>query len=318
MSSPEPFNGNVSSSPAQRLVIAVGALIVITLTVVAAILLAVQPQASATATPVGPPQTVVAVLPMATFTSAPRPTDTPSVAPSPSPTSGPTEAPTNTPVPPPATNTPVPQPPTSTSTPMVIIVTPTPLPQTPPTPGPAPVETLGVCQPPPSWAAYTVQAGDTLNSLSARTGVSVYDLQQVNCLSTFTIQPGQVIYLPFNPPSPTATATTTPVTPSPTASVTPTNTPTPRPPEIFDWSVSLARDTITIRGRYFDPNSFGFRVELIGLSGTLPALELGQLRSSTSFEAKIPSTVPGGDYDMRVINPDGQFVQRRITLPAPP
>jgi hypothetical protein len=146
----------------------------------------------------------------------------------------------------------------------------------------------------------------------------VYDLQQVNCLPTFTLQPGQVIYLPFNPPSPTATATSTPLTPSPTASVTPTSTPTPRPPEIFEINISLARDILTIRGRYFEPNSFGFRVELTGQTGTLPPLELGQLRSNTGFEAKIPPTVPGGDYDLRVINPDGQFVQRRITLPAPP
>jgi hypothetical protein len=59
-------------------------------------------------------------------------------------------------------------------------------------------------------------------------------------------------------------------------------------------------------------------VELTGLSGTLPPLELGDLRSSTGFEALIPSTVPAGDYDLRVINPDNQFAQRRIALPAPP
>jgi hypothetical protein len=163
-----------------------------------------------------------------------------------------------------------------------------------------------------------VQSGDTLNSLSARTGVSVFDLQQVNCLPSFTLQPGQTLYLPFNPPSPTPTATSTPVTPSPTAPATPTSTPTPRPPEIFEINVSLARDTITIRGRYFEPNSPGFRVELTGLSGTLPPLELGQLRTSTGFDAKIPADLPGGDYDLRVINPDGQFAQRRINIPPPP
>ncbi|MFN8458359.1 MAG: LysM peptidoglycan-binding domain-containing protein [Anaerolineae bacterium] len=324
MSLPEPSfnNGNNSSSPLQRILIAAGTLIVIALTVIIAVLLAVQPTPPGVTVTPAVTATAVVVGPSLTFTPLP-PTFTPtsgaiaaSVTPLP-PTPAPTTAlpPTNTSVPVPPTPTPF----VATATPMVIVVTPTSLPVTPTTAGAAPGNTPGVCQPPATWVAYTVQAGDTLNTLAARTGASVFDLQQVNCLQNFTLQSGQVVYLPINPPTPTATGTATPVTPSPTPSATPTQTSTPRPPEIFEIAISLARDKITIKGRNFEPNpSQGFRVELTGLTGTLPPLVLGDLRSSTGFEVIIPSTVPAGDYDLRVINPDNQFVQRRITLPVLP
>lgn len=326
MSLPEPsFNGNNNSSPLQRILIAAGTLIVIALTVIIAVLLAVQPSPPGiTATP-PVTATSAAILPSLTFTPLP-PMLTPTSGTVASPTSLPatetpttTLPPTSTPIPVPPTDTPTPPPPAATSTPVIVVVTLTPLPFTPTTAAAAPGNTPGVCQPPPTWIAYTVQAGDTLNTLAVRTGASVFDLQQVNCLQNFTLQPGQVVYLPFNPPTPTATGTATPVTPSPTPSSTPTQTPTPRPPEIFEIAISLGRDKITIRGRNFEPDpGQGFRVELTGLMGTLPPLELGDLRSSTGFEVLIPSSVPAGDYDLRVINPDNQFVQRRITIPAAP
>ncbi|MBI1880018.1 MAG: LysM peptidoglycan-binding domain-containing protein, partial [Chloroflexi bacterium] len=163
---------------------------------------------------------------------------------------------------------------------------------------------------------YLVQAGDTLDSLSRRTNTSVYDLQQVNCLQSFTIQPGQTIYLPFNPPTSTPTGTSTPVTPSPTPSRTGTPTSTPRAPEVFRADVSIDRTTISVVGRYFRPDEEGFIVELRGTTGAIP-LALGRLRSSTSFEADLPppSNLPGGTYDLRVINPDNQFAVIRVTIP---
>ncbi len=326
MSLPEPsFNGSNSSSPLQRILIAAGTLIVIALTVIIAVLLAVQPAPPGVTVTPAVTATAAVIAPSLTLTPPPPPpTLTPTgvvasstpLPPTPAPTTP--LPPTDTPVPLPPTDTPTPLPPPDTPTPVIVIVTPTPLPS-PPTAAAAPGGTPGVCQPPPAWSLYTVQSGDTLNTLAARTGVSVYDLQQVNCLQNFTLQPGQVVYLPFNPPSPTPTATSTPVTPSPTPSVTPTQTPTPRPPEIFEITISIARDKITIKGRNFEPDpSQGFRVELTGLTGTLPPLDLGSLRSSTGFEVLIPPSLPAGDYDLRVINPDNQFVQRRITIPAPP
>jgi hypothetical protein len=69
-------------------------------------------------------------------------------------------------------------------------------------------------------------------------------------------------------------------------------------------------------GRYFRPDEDGFGVELRGAGGTIP-LALGRLRSSTSFEAELPppAELPGGNYNLFVINPDNQFDEIRVTLP---
>lgn len=304
----------------QRLLIAIGTLVVVALTVVAAILLAVRnPESPVAETPVATPTTVAAIISSPTPTLLPPATNTATVAPSPSPTPLPVEVATNTPQPPPpATDTPVPPPPTPapTFTPIIVIVTPTPLPATEPSAAPVPGGTPEACQAPSNWTSYVVQVGDTLNSLAERTNVSVYDLQQVNCFTNLTVQPGQTIYLPFTPPTPTVTPTGTPVTPSPTPTLTGTPTATPRAPEIFTAEPSVDRTTIFVVGRNFDVNENGFRVELRGGSGTI-RLGLGNLRSSTSFEA-VPTpqaTLPSGSHDLRVINPDGQFDVLRISVP---
>ncbi|MBE7469581.1 MAG: hypothetical protein DPW09_23870 [Anaerolineae bacterium] len=315
---PSTNNGSSASSPVQRLLIALGTLVVVALTVVAAILLAVRnPESPVTETPVVTP-TAALVVPSLTPTPPPPATNTATLEPTPSPTSVPVEAATNTPQPPPATSTPVPPPPTpaSTPTPIIVVVTPTPLPATSPSAGPAPGGTAGVCQPPPSWTTYVVQVGDTLNALAERTNVSVYDLQQVNCFTNLTVQPGQTIYLPFTPPTPTITPTNTPTTPTPTPTLTGTPTATPRAPEIFTAEPSVDRTTIFVVGRNFEVEEGGFRVELRGATG-VTRLALGDLRSSTSFEAKLPpvAELPAGNYDLRVINPDGQFDVLRISLP---
>ena len=60
-----------------------------------------------------------------------------------------------------------------------------------------------VCDPPPGWFAYTVKTGDTLNKLSASTGVTPQELADANCLSESRLMPGSILYLP--PIQPTAT-----------------------------------------------------------------------------------------------------------------
>ncbi len=103
-------------------------------------------------------------------------------------------------------------PPTATST----ITTPTP--------------TSAPCYPPISWAVYIVRPGDTLSGLAARYNLSVYQLQQANCLTSTFIYAGQILRVPFvffTPtftPLPTSTPTNVP-TATPTA--TSTNTPAP-------------------------------------------------------------------------------------------
>lgn len=317
MSAPEPLNDSSTSSPLQRLAIILGTLVVIILTILAAVVLALRdlPQQEATPTVavvinpvVSPPVfTATPLLPtplptQLTETPSPTPTVVPTQAPPATPT--PTLEPTQTPLPP--TDTPQP---VFTPTPQVVFATATPLPQ-PPVVAPQPPAGRTVCQPPPEWVPYVVQLGDTLNSLALRTNSSVYDLQQVNCLEVFTLEIGQTIYLPFTPPTPTITYTPTPRTPTPTPSRTGTPTPTPRPPEIFSNFPESGRTTeeitVAVQGRNFQPDDAGFRVEL-RTGGTREILELGDLRTTTSFEVTVPAGLAVNTYDLWVINPDDQF-----------
>lgn len=302
------LNGNGSTSPWQRVAIAIGTLIIVVLTVVAALLLAMQelpsgeePPAIVEITPSPTiPALVVTFTPSPTFTSPP-PTSTPA-APSPA-----TDTPTAAPLPPTATFTsiPTPLPPPPSPTPIIVIVTPTPLPAL-PTQAPA---AGGACQPPPSWVSYVVQPGDTLDSLAARSGMSVFELQQVNCLSAFNLKVGQTLYLPVTPPTPTVT-----YTPSPTGTrpPTPTRTATPTLPQIdsvtpnrVDREIADGEVVITVLGRNFQPNTLEFRAELRG-PVTNVALLLGDAYSSTSFNAIVPAGLPEGSYSLVVTNPHGR------------
>lgn len=322
MSSPTPSpNGNTTTSSIQRLAIAAGALIVVILTVVIALFLAAQDLPEGGQTPVS------LVSPTATATG--RPTTAPAL-PSPSPTTPPTETPSATPTPsatleptgtplpsPTGTDTPVPLTPTPPPTPVIIIVTPTPLPVTPQTGG-------GVCQPPPTWVIYQVQAGDTLNSLASRTNTTVFDLQQVNCLPSITLQPGQTIYLPFTPPPPTQTPTAVPTRPS---GPTPTRSPTPTSPQIDSVTPSRVDEiaaqnevVITVLGRNFRSQEAGFTVELRGPQSV--TLQLTGVRSDTNFEAIVPPNLRVGTYDLVVTNPNTDRAGIRSSAytigPAPP
>lgn len=65
---------------------------------------------------------------------------------------------------------------------------------------------------PDGWIAYTVQSGETLSDLAARTGSSTQALADANCLAdSRRIIAGQMLYLPRQPASrPTLTATPQP------------------------------------------------------------------------------------------------------------
>ncbi|MBN1994394.1 MAG: LysM peptidoglycan-binding domain-containing protein [Anaerolineae bacterium] len=331
MSTKLPPDENSSSSPLQHLAIAVGTLLVITLTVLAAIFLAMQdvpdqeqPTAIVASTPtiIRPLATPTSLLPSSPAAVA-SPTFTPTLPPpataTPSATPLPSLQPTDTPLPPtstlPPTDTPLPPPPTATSTPEIPTPTPEPAPATPQAPP------GGACQPPPTWIAYTVQTPEeTLNLLAERTNSSPYELYQVNCLDSYTIRPGQVIYLPFLPPTSTVTHTPTPVTPSPTPTRTDTPTATPRAPEIFSSEPGSGVNTeeviIAVQGRYFYyDESDGFRVEL-RRGGSKQGLLLGELKTNNSFEAIVPIGLLPGTYDLWVINPDDQFDVRSSAYTA--
>jgi len=308
------------SSPLKRVAIGIGTLVVIALMVFAAIFLAIEDLADeqpATSVAVSTP-TVIATTP-ATVQSAASPTTIP-----PTNTQTPTTIPSNTPIPTltftptseplPPTDTPIPAP-TATATPQSKSPTAAPTQAPPPTPPGG-----GPCEPPADWVQYEAQTGDTLNSLAERTGTTPFVLYETNCLESYTIRPGQVIYLPFIPPTPTASSTSTPVTPSPTPTRTGTPSPTPRAPEIFSSEPTTGNISdevvLAVQGRYFLPNEDGFRVELRS-SGIKFDLVLGEIRTQSSFEAIIPANTLGPDtYDLWVINPDDQFDIRRSAYTA--
>lgn len=79
---------------------------------------------------------------------------------------------------------------------------------------------------------------------------------------------------------------------------------------------------MAVEGRYFRPDEDGFRAELIR-EGKNYRLALGDLTTSTGFEATIPKGLPPGQYDLRVVNPDDQFdfepavYESKAATPAP-
>ncbi len=76
---------------------------------------------------------------------------------------------------------------------------------------------------PRGWVAYRIRQGDTLGAIARRSGSSVTELMQVNCLPTTVIRIGDSLFVP-GPPVPTATPTFTPTeTPTPTLIVTVTS-----------------------------------------------------------------------------------------------
>lgn len=304
--SPEP-----ESTPSlQKIAIAAGTFVVVTLTVVAALFLAMQDMPRGPETPVIIGQASPTAAPPTPISAPVTPPPSPSPSPSPIPQPA-TPTTTQPPAADTATATATPLPPTETptllpppSTPVVIVVTATPV--TAPATLPPAAPAGGVCQPPAGWVAYIVQQGDTLNLLAERTGASINELQKFNCLPSFTLQLGQQIFLPIIPPSPTPTSI-----PSPTArpGSTATRTATPASPQIdsvtpsrVDRAAADVEVIITVLGRNFQPEASGFRIDLRG-PASVP-LTLANRGSSTSFDAIVPAGLPLGTYSIIVTNPD--------------
>jgi LysM repeat protein len=134
-----------------------------------------------------------------------------------------------------------------------------------PTAGSTPIP----CGAPRGWVMYTVQRNDTLFWMSQTLGVSVWELQNANCMGGTIIYAGQQLWVPFIPvriptetvtPTPTIPPSDTPViippteepsstpTPTDTPTVTPTATPTETPTDTPEPSVTPTEtqtDTVT-------------------------------------------------------------------------
>jgi len=185
----------VGAPPWRPVLIGLAAASAVGLTVVVALLLALQDLPVGVQPPAPEAQpTVQPALQFTPFTPALGPTDTPGIV-LPAATATilpPPLAPTFTPVPEgAATATATATPPTPLPSPTPVVVTLPPLPQ--------------VCTPPYGWVAYTVQVGDTLNELAYRYRAGVSLLMQANCLDNQVVYPGQLIFLPpvvFTPTPP--------------------------------------------------------------------------------------------------------------------
>ena len=182
-----PDGREAGAPPWRPILIGLAAASAVALTVVVALLLALQdlPAGVQPPAPVVQPS-VQPALQFTPFTPALGPTDTPGLT-------LPAATATNLPAPLAPTFTPAPEvPPTATA----MAASPTPLPS--PTPFVATLPPLPqVCTPPFGWVGYTVQVGDTLNELAYRYRVGVSLLMQANCLdNNEVVYPGQVIFLP--------------------------------------------------------------------------------------------------------------------------
>ena len=94
---------------------------------------------------------------------------------------------------------------------------PTPKPSATLTRMPLPSFTSIPCGPPASWVRYIVKQNDTLYKLSLSLGISIFQLQNANCLgSSQFIMAGETLYVPYIQNIQAATLTFT-ATPRPTA-----------------------------------------------------------------------------------------------------
>lgn len=83
------------------------------------------------------------------------------------------------------------------------------------TASPSPTPTACVATSPDGWVAYSIQSGDSLSAIAATRGISIEQLQRVNCLADpDLILPGQTILVPpLSPAVPVPTATNPPPPP---------------------------------------------------------------------------------------------------------
>src|SRR5512133_1005051 len=101
------------------------------------------------------------------------------------------------------------------------------------------------CQPPSGWSQYTVQAGDTLESLAAQAGLTVENLTTANCLRSPSLPVGSIVYLPVVNTTPTETVPpplpTIPTTTSVMASETPLSCGRP-----YGWTIHVVQSGETL------------------------------------------------------------------------
>jgi LysM repeat protein len=208
--------------------------------------------------------------------------------------------------------------PTASSTPGLSVTVVTVTPQIPPTV--MPTGTPSCTDKPVDWITYTIQAGDTIDSLVEQSAVSREDFLKANCFrnAPARLEPGWVVYLPPNVSATTtitATLTETPEPPLPTVCAAPPGwiLYTVRPGDnLFRLSLAygisqfeLARanclpGTLIYAGqRLYVPN----RPTIVPSVTRTPILTSTPVAPTTTFTATITLTQPGKADQTIIFNP---------------
>jgi LysM repeat protein len=70
------------------------------------------------------------------------------------------------------------------------------------------------CPPPPGWIPRFVQPGESIEVIAQAYLTTIEELMSANCLTTQTISPGKILYVPNIPPTATSSPTPTKVLPT--------------------------------------------------------------------------------------------------------
>jgi len=135
------------------------------------------------------------------------------------------------------------------------------------------------CPAPAGWVAYTIQPGDTIDSLAITHMVSAQQIATSNCLISMSIMPGTYIFLP--PVAFTATNTLQPVT----------STPVPcGPPR--GWVHYTVRPGDTLFGLSIDFGVSIAKLQQANCMGTSTLIISGQQLHVPNVPTRTPTTRP--------------------------
>lgn len=189
------------------------------------------------------------------------------------------------------------------------------MPPTPKEPGaPSPTAQPTTCSFPAGWRPYTVQVGDTLESLAEMAGISADEIYQKNCLPSRSLVIGSLLYLPL--PTPTATLPPVPtVEPSATRMATSTFIPcVPRPP--YGWVPYTVQygDTLSKLSRDFNVSVSQLMIVNCLVSDRILAGQVLYVpyvptrtptRTPTSTITETPTTEPAEFVTLTIVQAEG-------------
>jgi LysM repeat protein len=102
-----------------------------------------------------------------------------------------------------------------------------------PTSSATPLPMTNVCPPPTGWVVYVITPGDTVKQLARLHRITPQTLRDANCLSSDTLLPAYILYLPALPP------TSTPAVIPPTITAVPCGPP-------WNWVTYIVRPGDTL------------------------------------------------------------------------